>query len=245
MSDEVRERRMIEHDLRQAIEKNEMSIAYQPQTYIGTKEVSGFEALLRWNHPVRGEMSPATFIPIAEESGVILKIGEWVMREACREAANWNRPLKIAVNVSALQINNPNFVSLVQDILTRTGLAPDRLELEITESVLIRDPDRALQTLTQLKDIGVSIAMDDFGTGYSSLSNLRNFPSFVRAIDINKQAATIVRAVLGLGRGLGLPVIAEGVETSGELAFLNAEGCREAQGYLFGHPAPIEARGLS
>lgn len=249
MSDEVRERRMIEHDLRQAIEKNEMSIAYQPQTYIGTQEVTGFEALLRWNHPVRGEISPATFIPIAEESGVILKIGEWVMRESCREATNWGRPLKIAVNVSALQINNPNFVSLVQEILTRTGLAPDRLELEITEIVLIRDPDRALQTLTQLKNIGVSIAMDDFGTGYSSLSNLRNFPfdkikidrSFVRAIDINKQAATIVRAVLGLGRGLGLPVIAEGVETSGELAFLNAEGCREAQGYLFGHPAPIEA----
>lgn len=248
MSDEVRERRMIEHDLRLAIEKGEMAVAYQPQTRIGTQEVTGFEALLRWNHPVRGDMSPAVFIPIAEESGVILKIGEWVLREACREASSWDRPLKIAVNVSALQVNNPNFVSLVQTILHETGLASERLELEITESVLIRDPERALHTLTQLKAIGVSIAMDDFGTGYSSLSNLRNFPfdkikidrSFVRSIDINSQAATIVRAVLGLGRGLGLPVIAEGVETSGELAFLDAEGCREAQGYFFGQPAPIE-----
>jgi diguanylate cyclase (GGDEF)-like protein/PAS domain S-box-containing protein len=249
MSEEVRERRMIEHDLRQAIEKGEMAIAYQPQTHIGTQEITGFEALLRWKHPVRGDMSPAVFIPIAEEGGAILKLGEWVLREACREAAQWDRPLKIAVNVSALQINNPNFVPLMQDILRETGLAAGRLELEVTESVLIRDPERALQTLTQLKAIGVSIAMDDFGTGYSSLSNLRNFPfdkikidrSFVRAIDINKQAATIVRAVLGLGRGLGLPVIAEGVETSGELAVLNAEGCREAQGYFFGRPAPIEA----
>lgn len=248
MSEEVRERRMIEHDLRVAIENGEMAIAYQPQTHIGRQEITGFEALLRWNHPARGDMSPAVFIPIAEESGVILKLGEWVLRGACREAAQWERPLKIAVNVSALQINNPNFVGLVQDILNETGLVPERLELEITESVLIRDPERALQTLTQLKGIGVSIAMDDFGTGYSSLSNLRNFPfdkikidrSFVRAIDINNQAATIVRAVLGLGRGLGLPVIAEGVETNGELAFLNSEGCREAQGYLFGKPAPIE-----
>ncbi|RDI59180.1 bifunctional diguanylate cyclase/phosphodiesterase [Microvirga subterranea] len=248
MSEEVRERRMIEHDLRLAIEKGEMAIAYQPQTRIGTQEITGFEALLRWNHPVRGDMSPAVFIPIAEESGIILRIGEWVLREACREASSWDRPLKIAVNVSALQVNNPTFVTLVQAILDESGLAPERLELEITESVLIRDPERALQTLTQLKAIGVSIAMDDFGTGYSSLSNLRNFPfdkikidrSFVRAIDVNIQAAAIVRAVLGLGRGLGLPVIAEGVETNGELAFLNAEGCREAQGYLFGQPAPIE-----
>jgi diguanylate cyclase len=248
MSEEVRERRMIEHDLRQAVVKGELSVAYQPQTRIGTQEIIGFEALLRWRHPERGDVSPGIFIPIAEESGVILRIGEWVMREACREAASWNSPLKVAVNVSALQINNPNFVALVEDILRDTGLECGRLELEVTESVLIRDPERALHTLTQLKAIGVSIAMDDFGTGYSSLSNLRNFPfdkikidrSFVRAIDINKQAAAIVRAVLGLGRGLGLPVIAEGVETAGELAFLNAEGCREAQGYLLGHPAPIE-----
>jgi len=249
MSEEVRERRGIEHDLRQAIDKGELSIAYQPQTHIDTREVTGFEALLRWRHPVRGNVSPALFIPIAEESGAILKIGEWVLRTACREAASWDRPLKIAVNVSAIQINNPGFVTLVRDILAETGLDPARLELEITETVLIRDPERALHTLTELKAVGLSVAMDDFGTGYSSLSNLRNFPfdkikidgSFVRAIDMNRQAATIVRAVLGLGRGLGLPVVAEGVETTGELAFLDAEGCKQAQGYLFGRPAPIEA----
>jgi diguanylate cyclase (GGDEF)-like protein/PAS domain S-box-containing protein len=249
MSEEVRERRNVEHDLRQALDKDELSIVYQPQTHIGTKEIMGFEALLRWNHAVRGNVSPDVFIPIAEESGLILKIGEWVMRTACQEAASWDRPLKIAVNVSAVQLNSPGFVSLVQEMLRQVRLDPERLELEITETVLIRDPDRALQTLMQLKEIGVSIAMDDFGTGYSSLSNLRNFPfdkikidgSFVRAIDLNKQAAAIVRAVLGLGRGLGLPVIAEGVETAGELAFLNAEGCNEAQGFLFGRPAPIDA----
>jgi diguanylate cyclase len=248
MGEEVRDRRILEHDLRHAIANGEMSIAYQPQTHLGSNEVTGFEALLRWKHPARGDMSPAIFIPIAEESGAILAIGEWVMRTACHEAASWGRPLKIAINVSALQLNSPDFVSLVREILDQAKLDPSRLELEITESVLIRDPDRALQTLTLLKAIGVSIAMDDFGTGYSSLSNLRNFPfdkikidrSFVRSIDVNMPAAAIVRAVLGLGRGLGLPVIAEGVETSGELAFLNAEGCKEAQGYLFGRPAPIE-----
>jgi diguanylate cyclase (GGDEF)-like protein/PAS domain S-box-containing protein len=248
MGEEVRDRRVLEHDLRHAIANGEMSIAYQPQTHLDSHEVTGFEALLRWRHPVRGDVSPATFIPVAEESGAILAIGEWVMRTACREAASWGRPLKIAINVSALQLNSPDFISMVQEILDRAKLDPSRLELEITESVLIRDPDRALQTLTLLKAIGVSIAMDDFGTGYSSLSNLRNFPfdkikidrSFVRSIDMNLPAAAIVRAVLGLGRGLGLPVIAEGVETSDELAFLNAEGCKEAQGYLFGRPAPIE-----
>jgi diguanylate cyclase (GGDEF)-like protein/PAS domain S-box-containing protein len=248
MGEEVRDRRILEHDLRHAIANGEMSIAYQPQTHLGSNEVTGFEALLRWKHPARGDMSPAVFIPIAEESGAILAIGEWVMRTACHEAASWGRPLKIAINVSALQLNSPDFVSLVREVLDQAKLDPSRLELEITESVLIRDPDRALQTLTLLKAIGVSIAMDDFGTGYSSLSNLRNFPfdkikidrSFVRSIDVNMPAAAIVRAVLGLGRGLGLPVIAEGVETSGELAFLNAEGCKEAQGYLFGRPAPIE-----
>ncbi|MCB5173757.1 EAL domain-containing protein [Microvirga lenta] len=248
MSEEVRERRSIEQDLRQALDKEELAIVYQPQTHIVTKDIMGFEALLRWKHPVRGDVSPATFIPIAEESGIILKLGEWVLRTACGQAAAWDRPLKVAINVSALQLNSPNFVGLVQDVLKQARLDPARLELEITESVLIRDPERTLHTLTELKGIGVSIAMDDFGTGYSSLSNLRNFPfdkikidrSFVRAIDRNMQAAAIVRAVLGLGRGLGLPVIAEGVETSGELAFLNAEGCKEAQGFLFGRPAPIE-----
>ena len=169
------------------------------------------------------------------------------MRAACREAAGWTRPLTVAVNVSAAQLHNVNFPHLVHEVLLQTGMPARRLELEITETALIRDLDRALTTLRQLKALGVRIAMDDFGTGYSSLSNLRAFPfdkikvdsSFVRAIDTNEQAATIVRAVLGLGRGLGLPVLAEGVETEAELQFLSKELCDEAQGYLLGRPADI------
>ncbi|MDF2688547.1 MAG: diguanylate phosphodiesterase, partial [Microvirga sp.] len=249
MGVQIRERRSIEHDLRSAIANGEMSLAYQPQAQVHSGEVNGFEVLLRWNHPTRGSISPSTFIPIAEESGLILKIGEWVMQEACREAAGWTRPLTIAVNVSALQLTSDGFVEFVRKTLDSTGLAPERLEIEITETALIRDPNRALQTLQKLKGLDVNIAMDDFGTGYSSLSNLRAFPfdkikidrSFIHAVHDNPQAAAIVRAVLGLGRGLGLPVIAEGVETSEELRFLGSEGCTEAQGYLFGRPAPIEA----
>ncbi|WP_170316034.1 EAL domain-containing protein [Microvirga calopogonii] len=247
MGAQIRERRSIEHDLRGAIANNELSLAYQPQAQVDTGEVNGFEVLLRWNHPTRGSVSPAVFIPIAEESGLILKIGEWVMREACREAASWRRPLTVAVNVSALQLTSDGFVEFVQATLNQTNLPAKRLEIEITETALIRDPNRALLSLQRLKEIGVNIAMDDFGTGYSSLSNLRAFPfdkikidrSFIQAVHANPQAAAIVRAVLGLGRGLGLPVIAEGVETSEELRFLGLEGCAEAQGYLFGRPAPI------
>jgi len=245
---QIRERRSIEHDLRNAIANGEMSLAYQPQAQVQSGEVNGFEVLLRWNHPTRGAVPPSTFIPIAEESGLILKIGEWVMWEACHEAATWMRPLTVAVNVSALQLTSDGFVEFVQGTLEQTKLPPERLEIEITETALIRDPNRALQTLEKLKALGVIIAMDDFGTGYSSLSNLRAFPfdkikidrSFIHAVHDNPQAAAIVRAVLGLGRGLGLPVIAEGVETSEELSFLGTEGCTEAQGYLFGRPAPIE-----
>ncbi|MFC6050007.1 EAL domain-containing protein, partial [Methylobacterium hispanicum] len=173
------------------------------------------------------------FIPIAEESDAILQIGEWVLREACREAASWTQPLSIAVNVSAVQIHSPHFVGLVHEVLLRTGLAPHRLEVEVTETALISDPNRALLTLRQLKSLGLRVAMDDFGTGYSSLSNLRSFPfdkikvdgSFVRSVDSNEQTAAIVRSVLGLGRGLGLPVLAEGVETEAQLGFLAAEQC--------------------
>jgi diguanylate cyclase (GGDEF)-like protein/PAS domain S-box-containing protein len=248
MGAQIRERRSIEHDLRSAVANNELSLAYQPQAQVDTGEVNGFEVLLRWTHPTRGNVPPSIFIPIAEESGLILKIGEWVMREACREAAAWMRPLTIAVNVSALQLTSDGFVEFVQSTLSQTKLPPERLEIEITETALIRDPNRALQSLQKLKALGINIAMDDFGTGYSSLSNLRAFPfdkikidrSFIQAVHTNPQAAAIVRAVLGLGRGLGLPVIAEGVETSEELRFLGLEGCTEAQGYLFGRPAPIE-----
>ncbi len=248
MGVKVHDRFLLEQDLRQALPRGELRLVYQPQKNIKTDEFIGFEALLRWNQPVRGEVSPAIFIPLAEETGLILPIGEWVLRTACAEAAKWTRPLTVAVNVSAVQLHNVNFVHLVHEVLFQVGLAPHRLELEITETALIRDMNRTLVTLRQLKALGVQIAMDDFGTGYSSLSNLRAFPfdkikidtSFIKSIDTNEQAATIVRAVLGLGRGLGLPVLAEGVETLDELAFLSNEACNEAQGYLIGRPASIK-----
>jgi diguanylate cyclase (GGDEF)-like protein/PAS domain S-box-containing protein len=248
MGARVHDRLLLEFDLRQAISRGELRLVYQPQKNIKTGEIVGFEALLRWKHPTRGDISPAVFIPVAEESGSILQIGEWVLRTACAEAAQWTRPLTVAVNVSAVQIHNMNFPHQVHEILFQAGLPAHRLELEITETALIRDMNRALVTLRQIKSLGVQIAMDDFGTGYSSLSNLRAFPfdkikidtSFIKSVDTNSQAATIVRAVLGLGRGLGLPVLAEGVETLEELKFLSDELCNEAQGYLIGRPASIE-----
>jgi len=245
----VRDRRQMEHDLRQAVARDEFRLVYQPQRDVTSGQMIGFEALLRWHHPSRGLVAPGVFIPVAEDSGAILQIGEWVLRNACREAASWTQPLAIAINVSALQIYSDNFVQLVHTVLLETGLPPRRLELEITETALVRDLQRALNTLRQIKAMGVRIAMDDFGTGYSSLSNLRAFPfdkikidgSFVKSVNTNEQAATIVRAVLGLGRGLGLPVLAEGVETRAELQFLESEQCTEVQGYLLGRPSNIES----
>jgi len=247
MGAEVRERRLLEHDLRLAIARDELRLVYQPQQEIHSGIVTGFEALLRWKHPTRGDISPAVFIPIAEEVGAILEIGDWVLRTACREAATWTRPLTVAVNVSAVQLYNADFVKELHQILLETGLPPSRLEIEITETALVRDFNRALTTLRLIKALGIRIAMDDFGTGYSSLSNLRAFPfdkikidgSFIKSVNSNGQAATIVRAVLGLGRGLGLPVLAEGVETSAELQFLQEELCDEVQGYLLGRPDAI------
>jgi diguanylate cyclase (GGDEF)-like protein/PAS domain S-box-containing protein len=247
MGAEVRERRMLEHDLRHAIMRDQLRLVYQPQKEIQSGKVVGFEALIRWKHPIRGEISPAVFIPIAEETGAILQIGDWVLKTACREAATWKQPLKIAVNVSAVQLYNAKFVQELHQMLLETGLPPGRLEIEITETALVRDFNRALTMLRQIKALGIRIAMDDFGTGYSSLSNLRAFPfdrikidgSFIKSVNSNGQAATIVRAVLGLGRGLGLPVLAEGVETDAELQFLQDELCDEVQGYLLGRPAAI------
>jgi diguanylate cyclase (GGDEF)-like protein/PAS domain S-box-containing protein len=243
----VRDRRLLEHDLRNAIPRGELRLVYQPQKDIRDGSIVGFEALLRWKHATRGEIPPAEFIPVAEESGTILPIGEWVLRTACNEAATWPRPLTVAVNVSAVQIHNANFAHVVHEILFETGLPPARLELEVTETALVRDLNRALATLRRIKILGVRIAMDDFGTGYSSLSNLRAFPfdkikidgSFIKSVNVNDQAAAIVRSVLGLGRALRLPVLAEGVETGAELEFLESELCNEAQGYLLGRPADI------
>ncbi|RFB78178.1 bifunctional diguanylate cyclase/phosphodiesterase [Methylovirgula sp. 4M-Z18] len=249
MGEQIRSRRLIEHDLRFAIARRELSLVYQPQARTHDRQIIGFEALLRWHNPVRGEIPPSVFVPIAEESGAIIPIGEWVLREACREAAKWKRSLTIAVNVSATQLHSSYFSQVVHEVLLETGLEPSRLELEITETALIRDLNRGLATLDQLKALGVRIVMDDFGAGYSSLSNLRAFAfdkikidrSFIKLVNTNEQAATIVRAVLGLGRGLKLPVIAEGVETEAELAFLDSEACLEVQGFLLGRPQSIKA----
>lgn len=251
MGTAARDKRVMEHELRQAIARKEFHLVYQPQKEIRGGRMIGFEALVRWQHPERGDISPAVFIPVAEDSGAIAQIGDWVLTTACNDAARWTNPLMVAVNVSAVQLHNPNFSRKVHDALARSGLAPGRLELEITETALVKDMPRALAALRQVKALGVHVAMDDFGTGYSSLSNLSAFPfdkikidgSFIKSVDKNAQFAAIVRAVLGLGRGLGLPVLAEGIETPGELQFLDAEACEIGQGYYLGKPAPIETFG--
>jgi diguanylate cyclase (GGDEF)-like protein len=246
MDKRLRERRALQHDLRSAVAHNELTLNYQPQALIGG-QVIGFEALIRWRHPSRGLIQPTAFIPLAEDSGLIIPIGEWVLREACREAASWPKPLQIAVNLSPIQFRHGDLPELVHAILLETGLAAHRLELEITESVLIGDFSRAVSILRRLKSLGVRIAMDDFGTGYSSLSYLQSFPfdkikidqTFISNLESNPQSAAIIRAVIGLGRGLDLPVVAEGVESAAQLAFLTKELCDEVQGFLVGHPLPI------
>jgi diguanylate cyclase (GGDEF)-like protein/PAS domain S-box-containing protein len=243
---ELRERRALQHDLQSAIARNELALHYQPQARVDG-EIVGFEALARWQHPTRGAVPPGTFIPLAEESGLIVPISEWILRAACREAASWPRDLQIAVNLSPVQFRHGDLAGLVHAILLETGLSPGRLELEVTEGVLIDDFSRAVSILRRLKSLGVRIAMDDFGTAYSSLSYLQSFPfdkikidqAFISNVERNRQSAAIARAVIALARVLGLPVLAEGVETKEQLAFLAREGCDEVQGYLIGRPRPI------
>ena len=245
MDQKVRERRTLAADLRVALERDELSLHYQVQTTINDGRIRGYEALLRWTHPEIGDVSPTEFVPIAEENGMILEIGEWVLRTACREAAAWNPPYKVAVNMSAVQFIHADLPALVMEILLETGLSPDRLELELTETTIFADRDRALHILRRIKALGVSIALDDFGTGYSSLDTLRAFPfdrikidrSFFSSTEANPQTTAIIRAVLALGESFGIPVLAEGIETYDQLSMLNAEGCDEAQGFLLGRPA--------
>jgi diguanylate cyclase (GGDEF)-like protein/PAS domain S-box-containing protein len=246
MDQQLREKRALQQDLRTAIARDEIVLHYQPQAHIDG-HVTGFEALVRWHHPRHGMVAPGTFIPLAEESGIIIALGEWILRAACREAASWPRPLRIGINLSPVQFQHGDLPRLVHQVLLETGLAPERLELEITEGVLIGDFTRALAILRRLKALGVRIAMDDFGTGYSSLSYLQSFPfdkikidqAFIANLGHSAQAATIIRAVIALGRGLDLPVVAEGVETQEQLNFLAAENCNEIQGYFIGRPRPI------
>jgi len=246
MDKRLREKRALQHDLRSALASHQLELYYQPQARIDGG-VIGFEALVRWHHPNRGLVPPGMFIPLAEETGLIITLGEWILREACREAASWPTPLQIAVNLSPVQFQHGDLALLVHSVLFETGLTPSRLELEITEGVLIGDFPRALSILRRLKALGVRIAMDDFGTGYSSLSYLQSFPfdkikidqTFISNLKKNAQSAAIIRAVIGLGHGLAVPVIAEGVETRAQLDFLRNESCQEIQGYHIGRPAPI------
>ena len=242
------ERYALAQDLGRALELGQFALHYQVQKGVASGQTVGYEALLRWNHPLHGSISPAVFIPIAEETGHILAIGEWVLRTACAEAVTWEAPHKIAVNLSPVQVINADVPAQLRAVLLETGLSPKRLDLEITESTFIADKARALHVLRQVKALGVSLSIDDFGVGYSSFDTLRSFPfdkikidgCFTRDAERSSEARAILRSVLALGRSLGIPVLAEGVETAEQLALLRAEGCAEAQGYYLGKPAPME-----
>ncbi len=251
MGEHVRQRMLLENDLRQAILRDELSLHYQPVVEQPTGRIAACEALLRWRRG--GQLiSPAEFIPIAEESGLMIPIGEWVIREACLEAARWPKAVGIAVNLSPTQFRSPNLLPVVMQALAASGLAPERLELEITETVMMMDDRATSQTLRGLRDLGVRIALDDFGVGHSSLSYLHRFRfdkikidrSFVASIDSDPVNNAIVRAVIRLGGELGISIVAEGVETDQQLAALRREHCALFQGYLFGRPVEPAILGL-
>ncbi|WP_149540807.1 EAL domain-containing protein [Siccirubricoccus phaeus] len=249
MDTRMQRRRMLEVELRSALALRQFHLEYQPLLGLDGDTVTGFEALIRWAHPERGLISPAEFIPLAEETGLIIPIGEWVLREACREAAGWQEPATIAVNLSPLQVHSPGIVEAVRGACAAAGLDPHRLELEVTETALLTDTDHSFGTLRALKALGVRISMDDFGTGYSSLSHLRRFPfdkikidrSFVADLGENADSAAIVGAVIVLGKSLGMLTTVEGVETAGQLAHVRARGCDQVQGFLVGRPMAADA----
>ncbi len=236
----------LRHDLARAIAQRELSLHYQPIHAARTRAIVAQEALLRWAHPVRGAIPPAEFIPIAEQSGEIAPIGRWVLDQALAEAATWEQPWRLAVNLSPVQFRQADLVAMVRDSLARHLVPGARLELEITEGVLIDDTSRALSVLRALKQLGVCIALDDFGTGYSNLSYLRVLPidrikidqSFIQDLGASRQVEAIVRAIIGMGHALGLEVTAEGIETEAQLAFLRTHGCALVQGSLLGRPGP-------
>ncbi|MEO8662304.1 MAG: EAL domain-containing protein [Bryobacteraceae bacterium] len=241
----VMERQSIEEDLTHAAERHELSLHYQPRVNLKSGEITGAEALLRWTHPTRGQVSPAEFIPVAEKCGLILPIGRWVLHEACRQIRAWADAglflSTISVNISPVEFRHESFLEGVRSILSETGLHPGALELELTETALMKDPDTTEPTLKTLRELGVQVAVDGFGTGYSSLSNLRTFcidclkidQAFVRQIDASIADPTVVNTIIAMGRSLNLRVIAEGVETREELEFLRNQECEEAQGYYF------------
>jgi len=252
MDARMQERRALELDLRKAVLKGEFEVEYQPIIDVKTHAITSCEALVRWQHPQRGLVPPLEFITLAEETGLIVPIGEWVLNRACAEAVHWPEHIMVSVNLSPAQFKSRNIVQTVRDALAKSGLPPKRLELEITELVLLEETDGAFAILHQLRDLGIRIAMDDFGTGYSSLGYLRSFPfdkikidaSFIRDLPHKEDSVAIVRAVVGLGSSLGITTTAEGVETKDQLASLKTEGCDEFQGFLYSQPksgAEIEA----
>ena len=247
MDDAARNKRALGRDLQTAAENGELELHYQLQASLADGAICGSEALMRWNHPQHGRISPADFIPLAEETRAIIGMGEWALRTACREAAAGRLPGTIAVNLSPVQFGREDLAETIHQILIETGLSPKRLEIEVTESMLMADQTRGLHILRKLKAMGISIAMDDFGTGYSSLGTLHAFPfdkikldqSFVRRIPDDAAACAIVRTVLALGRSLNIPILAEGIETSAQWHFLLNEGCEKGQGFLFAKPVPL------
>ena len=250
MDDMARSRRIIENDLREAISDRQLKLYYQPITNGDQKTIIGYEALMRWHHPVKGLIMPNDFIPIAEETGLIHMLGAYALYEACREAASWEVKQSVSVNLSPLQFKNSSLVSVVEGALKASGLEPQRLEVEITESVLLDDTLGNIGILQSLKALGVQIALDDFGTGYSSLSYLRSFPfdkikidkSFINDMGDSREALAIIRAITGMSRSLDIQITAEGVESNEQFARLREEGCTLFQGYLFGRPQPAERR---
>jgi diguanylate cyclase (GGDEF)-like protein len=248
MDARMQARRRLELDMRQALARREFVLHYQPQLNLGNQRLTGCEALLRWRHPEHGMVSPADFIPLAEEIGLIVPIGEWVIRQACRDAALWPGSASVAVNVSPAQFKSERLVETIMAALTSSGLPPNRLEIEITEGVLLQESERTLQTLHRLRALGLRVSMDDFGTGYSSLSYLRSFPfdkikidrSFVKDLSVKPDGDAIIRAIAGLGKSLGMTTVAEGVETEDQMSRIRAEGCTDVQGYLVSRPVPVE-----
>jgi diguanylate cyclase (GGDEF)-like protein len=251
MDAQMQERRAMEYDLRKALTAGEFELHYQPVVHLETNKISGFEALVRWRHPIKGMIAPGEFIGLAEEIGFIVPLGEWVIRQACATAATWPSHIRISVNLSPVQFKNAGLVHVVMSALATSRLDPERLELEITESALLEDSEATLAMLYRLREMGVRIAMDDFGTGYSSLAYLQSFPfdrikidrSFIRDIADGVGSLNIVRAVAALAKGLGMQTTAEGVETSEQLDSVKLEGCTEMQGFLFSRPRPAHELG--
>jgi EAL domain-containing protein (putative c-di-GMP-specific phosphodiesterase class I) len=248
MDQQSRARRLMEQDLQHALEKGQMSVYYQPLINCSTGALTGFEALLRWQHPDRDLIPPSEFIPIAEESGLIAQFGKFVLESACQVAAGWLEPWRIAVNVSPVQLRNPGFLDEFLAILGRTGLAPQRLEIEITEGVVMDGTAAMKQVLAALRALGVRLVLDDFGTGFSSLNYLHSFRfdklkidrSFIEHLEDREDSVTIVRTIIGLAHNLGIETVAEGVETLDEFAIVRDYMCDEVQGYLIGRPMPMD-----